>query len=88
MNELVPELRRVAEWLRSWDPDEGRIHVAAADRIEALEARVTELAAALSLAIDTIEGLAEQQEMTNLWYQAPLDAARAALAALAGEGDS
>lgn len=40
MSDPVPELRRVAGWLKAWDPDEGNLLITAADRIEALEAEV------------------------------------------------
>lgn len=90
MSDLVPELRRVAEWLHSWDPDEGRLHTQAADRIEALEAEVERLTKAEAFAIRMWErtqkdasGLIEERERLRAdlaTAQRERDEARAALA--------
>ena len=85
MSDLVPELRRVAEWLRGWDPDEGKLHTLAADRIESLEAEVRRLQ----------EGLRSVRYIYELYRDSPPmgmdvladDVVDIARAALAGEGD-
>lgn len=83
MSDVIPELRRVAEWLQSWDPDEGTLHSAAADRIEALKAEVERLRVALrnlvQMNVEHNDAVAAVIRRPVNWSDNYLDEARAAL---------
>jgi hypothetical protein len=79
MSELVSELRRVAGWLKAWDPDEGNLLITAADRVEALEVEVERLTESRS----TIARGLEREEELNADLEAEVERLREALTRVA-----
>ena len=86
--ELVDALRRAGAWLKEWDSDEGKLHVAASDAIDRVTA---DLAAARAERDGLAKALREIRDQD--WTENALDPqwagriARAALAALPPKED-
>jgi hypothetical protein len=81
VSDLVDDLRRARKWLEDWDPETAEVNGLAADRIEALEAEVERLRAALERLLDA-NATREHEKMPSEEWDAIILATEEAL-----EGD-